>query len=319
MDGQSRRDFLRRTAAAGGAVAAAPLLGCSKDPGIPEGPPVEMAIARWAEEADPDPAPEAVKKMAVVLTEQAIANLGGMKRFVSRGDVVWIKPNMGFHIGPEFAANTNPDVVTTLVRLCLDAGAKQVKVGDNSCYGARKAYPLSGIEAAVKATDGEIVYLDEGRFKDVKIAGEHLDTWPLYPDIIESDLVINVPIAKHHPLTGVTACLKNYMGVAGGDRNPWHDHIATCLADLTAYMKPRLCVVDAVRVLTRHGPIGGDLKDVKLKRTVAAGTDPVALTALSAELVRLKPLRVKTIRTARDRGLGKIEYRELPLREVEVG
>ena len=310
MSNPSRRDFLKQTVVGAGALGVASL-GCSGG-----GDQAQMSIARWKKIAKP---PKDLKRVATKLTERAIKDLGGMSRFVNRGDVVWIKPNIGFRIGPEFAANTNPDVVATLVRLCFEAGAKEVKVGDNSCYGADGAYPLSGIEAAAKEAGAEVVYLDLERFEEVEIGGEHLDTWPLYPDIIDSDLVINVPIVKHHPVTRVTVCLKNYMGVAGGDRNTWHEVIDPCLCDLTAYMKPRLSVVDAVRVL-KKGPMGGDLDDVELKGVVAAGTDPVALDALGAELLGLNPIRVRLIRAAQARGLGRMDYKNtLVVRETEIG
>jgi len=315
VSGHSRRHFLKRAAILGGGLALAPF-GCSeKLPDKPQGP-VQMCIARWNGSLGPDAGE--LKAAATTLTEQAIANLGGMKRFVKRGDVVWIKPNIGFRIGPEFAANTNPDVVATLVRLCMDAGAKRVRVGDNSCYGADGAYPMSGIEAAVEAVGGEVVYLDESRFKDMDIHGERLDKWPVHADIIESDLVINVPIAKQHALTAVTLCFKNYMGVVGGPREVWHDDMPACLTDIAAYMKPQLCVLDAVRVLTRNGPKGGDLADVKNVGTVAAGTDIVALEAFGAEMLGCDPARGKTMAAAERRGLGHRDYRSLVLRELGV-
>ena len=321
----TRRDFLKETAVAGGALALASL-GCSEKDQEASGTPVQMSIARSKGAAAlpedqgtaAQPPPPDIKRMATKLTEHAIANLGGMRRFVTRGDVVWIKPNIGFGLGPEFAVNTNPDVVATLVRLCLDAGAKQVKVGDNASYGARVTYPQSGIEAAVRAVDGEMVYLKESLFKDVPLNGQRLAEWPLYPEIIESDLVINVPIVKQHGLAKITVCMKNYMGVAGNPRYLWHTDLPTCLTDVTAYMKPRLCVVDAVRVLTDGGPSGGDLDDVRLMGTVAAGTDVVALEAFGAELLGCDPTKGRTMANAQGRGLGQIDYRSLPLREVEI-
>jgi len=193
-----------------------------------------------------------------------------------------------------------------------------VKVGDFTCNEAKKSYPASGIEAAAKALGAEVVYIDESRFKDVELKGERLDKWPLYPEIIESDLVINVPIAKNHAISKSTACMKNYMGIIGGNRGQWHQDLATCLCDITAYMKPPLCVLDGVRVLTANGPTGGNLNDVKRMNTVAAGTDIVALDALSADLLGYKIEDVPSIKAAETRGLGKSDYRTLALRELEV-
>ena len=326
MAEKTRREFLRHTAMAGGAFAAGVALAeGALITATPFGAaqaqeaalaPANMCIARW--KGDKGPYPDEIKAMATRLTEEAIAVLGGMSRFVKRDNVVWIKPNMGWDRAPEFAANTNPDVVATLVRLCFEAGAKQVKVGDRTCNNDKKCYPASGIEAAVKEAGGMIVYLDDSRFKEVELKGKRLDKWPLYPDIIEADLVINAPILKHHQISTVTLCMKNYMGVAGGNRGQWHQDMPTCLCDITAYMKPRLCVVDAIRVLTGNGPTGGNLSDVKRMNMLAAGTDIIALDALGAELLGHKPADIKSVAAGHAAGLGEIDYKKLNPKEIQV-
>lgn len=322
MHRHTRRSFLKHTAVAGGAMTLGRLaLGAEGAPAgaaaAPADPaqPLQLAIARWSGEAVPE---EQVDMAAAKMTEQAIAALGGMQRFVRRGDVVWVKPNIAWNRKPEQAANTNPAVVATLVRLCLDAGAKTVKVGDHPCNDPKQTYVNSGIEAAVQAAGGQVVYLDGNRFRDVDVNGEQLKTWPVYPEIIESDLVINVPIAKHHGLSTATLCMKNYMGVVGGSRGKWHQDISACLCDITAYMKPRLCVLDAVRILTGNGPVGGNLADVKRMDTVAAGTDIVALDAFGAELMGHEKGAIGAVVAAEKAGLGKMDYRSLALREIAV-
>jgi uncharacterized protein (DUF362 family) len=130
--------------------------------------------------------------------------------------------------------------------------------------------------------------------------------------------VINVPIAKHHSLSRASLCMKNYMGIIGGRRNAWHQDLAGCLVDITAYLKPRLCVLDAVRALTRHGPQGGNPADVVRLDTVAAGTDIVALDAFGAELLGHEPAALGTVRAAEAAGLGTSDYRSLAIAEVAV-
>ncbi len=316
MEERSRRQFLKATVLASGALGLARYAVSQEAASSPPAE-TEISIARW-KPPTLEPSHDDIKRMAVKLTEQAMANLGGMSRFVKRGDVVWIKPNIGFRTGPEQAANTNPDVVGTLVRLCLEAGAKQVKVGDNSCFGVRIAYASSGIVEPVKAAGGEIVYLDNCTPRDFDINGDRLAVWPLYAEIVESDLVINVPVLKQHALTKVSACMKNYMGVAAGTRYLWHKDLPTCLADLAGFMKPRLSVLDALRVITKGGPTGGDLSDVLLKGIVAAGTDPVALDAFGAEQLGLDPQESRMMAKCEARGIGKVAYRGLKMREVEV-
>ena len=306
----NRRSFLKALGAAGGALALAPY---RRFAGAADRP--EIAIARWA----PGPLePDRVEAAAKALTARALSALGGMERFVSKGDVVWIKPNIAWNRAPELAACTNPDVVATLTHLCREAGAKKVKVGDHTCHEARQCYANSGIESAAKQAGAEIVYLDPNRFRDVALGGERLETWPLYPEILEADLVINVPIVKHHGLSRGTLAMKNYMGVIGGRRSTWHQDLGPCLVDITRYMKPRLTVLDAVRILTDHGPQGGDPADVKLLGVVAAGTDIVALDAFGAELLGHDPRSFDSIRLAEEAGLGRSDYRSLPLAELAV-
>lgn len=302
----SRREFLRTGVAAG-----AMTLGGVARAQAPGDKPVDMAIARW--KGGDVPAPE----IAVRLTEQAMEAIGGMKRFVSKGDVVWVKPNIGWDRAPELAGNTNPDVVRTLIRMCFDAGAKTVKVGDNTCNPAERTYVASGIAEAAKSAGAEVVFLDPNRFRDMDIGGQVLKTHPVYPEIIECDLVLNVPVVKHHTLTKMTNCMKNYMGVIE-KRQLLHQDLPATIADLTAFMKPRLAVVDAVRILLANGPTGGDPKDVRQTNIVAAGTDLVALDALGAELLGNKPADLGTVTAGQERGLGVMDYHTLNLKDLEV-
>jgi uncharacterized protein (DUF362 family) len=282
---------------------------------------VDMTIAKWSGPAVKGATDPEIPKIATKLVEQAIEGLGGMKRFVKKGDVVWVKPNIGWDRAPELAGNTNPEVVAALIKMCLDAGAKTVKIGDNTVHAAAKSYVSSGIEAVARQLGAEVVYLDKNRYKETAVKGERLKTLMLYPDIIDCDLVINVPVVKHHVLTNATLVMKNYMGVMD-NRQPFHQDFATCLTDLTRFMKPRLSVLDAVRILTAHGPSGGKPEDVAVKTTVAAGVDAVALDALGVELLGKDPAEMKKaasiIKYAAESGLGKANYRALALKEIAV-
>jgi len=317
MSTHTRRDFLVHSAAAAGAMALAAdrllaqtTLGSAAADKMPE-----MTIARWSGPTEAEAA--AIDKIAAKLVEKAIDGLGGMGRFVKRGDVVWVKPNIGWDRTPEQAANTNPEIVAALVRMCFAAGAKKVRVGDNSCDLPAKCYPASRIPEAAKREGAEVLLLDRNRTREVVIGGERVKRLPLFPEFLEADLLINVPIVKDHVLSRATLCMKNYMGVME-KRNTFHQAIPDCLVDLTRFMKPRLCVLDGVRVLKAHGPKGGNLADVVIKNTVAAGIDIVALDALGAELLGRKPADIGSIIAGQKAGLGKIDYRSLALKELAV-
>jgi uncharacterized protein (DUF362 family) len=283
-----------------------------------EDKPLDMAVAKWAGAQGLDDAQ--IDQAAGKLVEQAVGALGGMARFVKKGDVVWVKPNIGWDRRPEQAANTNPQLVAAVIRMCLDAGAKTVKVGDNPVHAAQKTYESSGIAAAAKQAGAEVVFLDRSRFRTADIAGERLKEIPVYPEIIDCDLVINVPVVKHHVLSKLTMCMKNHMGVID-KRNTLHQGLPDCLTDLTRYMQPRarLHILDGVRALVAHGPVGGNLQDVRVKLAVAAGTDIVALDAWGAEIAGRSPAEIESISKAQQAGLGKINYRtELAWREIPV-
>jgi uncharacterized protein (DUF362 family) len=303
----SRRQFLQKSAASAMTIGGLSLQGTV----VGEQTPLDMVIARWKGSEVP------VEEMAAKLTKEAVETLGGMKRFISKDDVVWIKPNIGWDRTPEQAANTNPDVVKTLVQLCLEAGAKKVKVGDNTCNPAERSYAASKIADSARGAGAEVVFLDPNRFRDMDIGGERLKMHPVYPEIVECDLVISVPIVKHHALTTMTNCMKNYMGVIE-KRQLFHQDLPTCIADLTAFMKPRICVMDAMRILTANGPTGGNLADVRQINLVAAGIDLVALDALGAELLGHVPKDIDSVAVGEKRGLGVMNYRSLKLKELDI-
>ena len=253
------------------------------------------------------------------LARRAVAELGGMRRFVARGDIVVVKPNIGWDRAPEQAANTNPALVAEVVRLCQDAGARRVIVTDMSCNDPRVCFDRSGIAAAAKAVGADVILPDERRFKQVNLGGEVLTTWPVLEPFLNADKIINLPIAKHHSLTGCTLGMKNFYGIIGGQRSRLHQRINESLVDLTAFVRPTLTIVDAYRVLMRGGPTGGSLADVELKKTLLAGTDPVALDAYAAKAWwDLDYQRLPFLRMAEARGLGKANFEEVRTTVVSV-
>jgi len=251
-------------------------------------------------------------------TLAAMNAMGGIKRFISRGDVVVVKPNIGWDRTPEYAANTNPEVVATLVRLCYEAGAKKVKVFDYPVNDARRCYKQSGIADAARAAGAEVSFVDERKFKDVRINGMALKSWPLYKDILETDKIINVPIAKTHGLTTLTLGMKNWMGVMGGWRSRLHHRIDENLVDVSRAIRPTLIVLDAVRILTASGPQGGDLDDVKKLDTIIVGTDQVAVDTYGATLFGIKGADLGYVKLGHEVGLGTMNLSRLKIRRIQL-
>jgi len=243
------------------------------------------------------------------LVQRALEDLGGIRRFVSRQDVVVLKPNIAWDRTPEQAANTNPEVVAEVVRQCWQAGAKRVIVTDVSCNEPRRCFQRSGIQAAARAEGAEVILPDPELYREVDLGGVVLKSWPVFTPFLEADKIFNLPIAKHHGLVGVTLGMKNWYGILGGQRNRLHQQIHQSLVDLANFMLPTVTLLDGYRILIRNGPTGGNLEDVVLKKTMVAGTDPVALDAWAAKAWwNLDPEHLPYLQMAAARGLGTVDF-----------
>jgi uncharacterized protein (DUF362 family) len=250
------------------------------------------------------------------LTRRAIDTLGGMKRFISRGDVVVVKPNIGWDRMPIHAANTNPDVVATVVQMAFEAGAKRVVVTDASCNDPNRCFQRSGIWRSAYKLGADVIIPAEHRFRTMRLNGDVLDEWPVYTPLVQADKVINVPVAKHHNLAKYTGAMKNWYGSLGGRRNRLHQNIDVSVADLATFMRPTLVVVDATRVLIRNGPQGGNIDDTREMNTVIATVDQVAADSYGTTLIGQKRENVFYLKRGHERGLGTMFWENLRVKEV---
>jgi len=252
------------------------------------------------------------------ITKEAVAALGGIGRFVSKGDVVMIKPNIGWDRTPEMAACTNPEVVKALVELSLSAGAKKVIVMDNSTNQANRAYVRSGIEPAAKQAGAAVLFPNPQHLKKMNLKGEWLKEWEVFTDFVEADKIINVPIAKTHSLSRLSMGLKNWLGAVGGNRSQLHQKLDQAMLDLAVFFKPTLTVLDAYRILIRNGPQGGRISDTKLLKTVVAGVDFISVDAMGATFFDIKPEELLYLRLAQERGIGKTNLEKLLIEKRTV-
>ena len=301
MKSINRRQFLKSTALAGTALACTGLM----SRGLAQAQNPDLVVIK---NGKPD---EMVRK--------AIDHLGGMSRFVKKDQTVLIKPNIGWDRVPEQAANTNPEAVAEVVRLCLEAGAKTVRVLDRTCNHPRRCYARSGIEAAAKKAGAQVRHIIESRFTETEIPeGQALDSWPIYRDVFDSDVFINMPIVKHHSISRVTLGFKNLMGIMGGDRGAIHRNFMTKIVDINTIIKPHLTIIDGYRVLLRNGPTGGNLDDVIEKKTIIAGTERVAADAYAVTLLDVDPAEMEYLKIAQERGLGSMDYKSVAFQEIDL-
>jgi uncharacterized protein (DUF362 family) len=314
----TRREFLKLTGLAAASLALLET-GCSSQGQAPTGPTPQhqppaptgdQAYLAVAHGADP-----------AAIVKAALASLGGMERFVKSGQDVIVKPNICVDYHPaEYAATTNPVVVAMLVSLCLGAGAKRVRVMDSPFAGIspNSAYAASGIEAAVKAAGGEMEVMSPIKFAKFDIPqGKSITSWEIYRDVLETDVLIDVPIAKNHSLARLTLGCKNLLGVVSTP-NQLHSALDQRIADLVSLIRPTLTVVDAYRILVEHGPTGGSLNDVKQANTIIASHDIIAADAWSATLFGMTGADIPCIKQSAEMGLGTLDFSKVKVEEVNV-
>ncbi|MHB2150194.1 DUF362 domain-containing protein [Calditrichota bacterium LG25] len=263
--------------------------------------------AVWVENGEPE-----------ALLRRALKEYGGLERFIQKGDRVVIKPNIGWDRPPELAANTNPHLVAALVKACKQAGAREVIVFDRTCNNPRRCYRNSQIEKLAKDAGARVEQIRPNRFKNIAIQGQLVKEWPIYETYLKADKVINVPIAKHHSLSRVTLGLKNLMGVMGGNRGDIHNHFAQKLAEIDSKILPTLTIIDAYRILTDNGPIGGNPKDVKLTKTLIISDCTVSADYLALQLFDLKLDEVAHVQVAYQMGLAKYAPEKLKVKRVQL-
>ncbi len=255
-----------------------------------------------------------------IMFNKAIQMMGGMKRFVKKGRIVVVKPNIGFPKTPDIGATTNPLLVRSVVEHCFDAGARKVYVFDNvatSAYGmAQKCYELSGIAAAAKEAGAIVAPADAKKYyQKVDIPGaKALTSTRVHELVLEADVFINVPILKNHGYTRLTMAMKNLMGIVW-DRMDYHySGLDQCIADFCLFKRPDLNVLDAYRVLMRNGPQGNRPEDVSFQKSLVLSTDIVACDAAAAKIYGKDPQTIKYIQMAHDMGIGNMN-----LNEVSIG
>jgi uncharacterized protein (DUF362 family) len=254
------------------------------------------------------------------LFNEAILSLGGMERFISRGDHVVVKPNIGWARAPEFAANTNPDLVAEVIRSCLKTGAKVVKVFDRTCNDPRRCYNLSGIEESANTAGAEVTQIRRNKFTSIKLPeGKLIKEWEIYKEYLEADKIINIPVAKHHSLSRVSLGAKNLMGVMGGNRGSLHTGFDQKLIDICSEILPTLTIIDAYRILIRNGPTGGNPADVKMQKSLIASDCTVTADYLAMDLFSLPLHQVGHIQEMINRSLNKYDLSKLNYKQIDLG
>jgi uncharacterized protein (DUF362 family) len=256
----------------------------------------------------------------VAATRKALEAIGGISRFIKKGQRVVLKPNMSFTRTPEFGATTHPLVVATVAQDCMNAGAQQVLILDHTLHRAELCLERTGIREACKNIPGvHVLTLQEKKFfQEIKVPqGKVLERVEVMKEVLDGSVLINIPVAKSHSATGVSMGMKGLMGLIW-ERESFHSryNMNQALADLATVIKPQLTILDATRALTSGGP--GGPGTVMKPNLIIAGVDPVAVDSYGVSIVpwygqNFKGRQVEHLLIAHQRGLGKIDIDQLKI------
>ncbi|HOP03780.1 MAG TPA: DUF362 domain-containing protein [Tenuifilaceae bacterium] len=305
-----RRDFLKKGIGAGVAAGALMRLGAAST----------NAFGSTADASKPYDLVAVLGGEPSEMFDKAIAAVGGMGKFVKKGQTVVVKPNIGWDTSPERGGDTNPHLVGRIIEHCFQAGAKDVFVFDNTCDEWGRCYKNSGIEDAVKSAGGKVVPGNtENYYKPVSVPkGKKLTEAKVHELILNSDVFINVPVLKHHSSAKLTIAMKNLMGIVW-DRRYWHrNDLHQCIADFATWRKPDLNIIDAYRVMTRNGPRGVSEADIVIKKSLILSTDMVAADAAAAKIFGSEPSSIPYIKIAHEMGVGNMNLEELNIERIKV-
>ncbi len=318
----NRRDVLRRGA---GAAAAAIAAGCGVRALYEKHPPL-ITAASATEEAFTLPSfrvesAAGGKTLALVhgsddptaMLEPALQALGGLERFIAKGDVVVVKPNVAFASPPLIGATSNPELVAEVVRRTLAAGASKVIVTDNPINAPDRCFAQSGVGPAAQQAGAQVMIPTESSFTPLTVPGGQLiRNWPFFAEPFrQANKVIGIAPVKDHTRAQASMSLKNWYGLLGGRRNQFHQDIHNIIKELAMMMTPTLVILDGTRVMMRNGPTGGSLDDLAARKTLIVATDHVAADAAGYELLDRSAEDLPYLRLATELKLGNYHYREL--------
>ena len=251
----------------------------------------------------------------------AIGALGGMQRFIQKGDIVMIKPNVAFDRPPALCATTHPDALRAVAKLVLEAGASKVIVADNPINSPAGCFLKSGLLAVADELNLDLLYPEAESFSPLQLdGGEILRNWTFFHEPFKkATKVIGVAPCKDHNLCHASMTTKNWYGLLGGRRNQFHQYIHSIVSDFALMMKPTLVVLDGMSVLMRNGPTGGRLSDVKPMGAIVAGTDMIAVDSYGySHLLERDIAELTYIHKAHNRGLGNMNWKDTVFREVQA-
>lgn len=257
--------------------------------------------------------------------DEALQLIGGIEKFVHRGDKVLIKPNLVSKKRPEDPVTTNPDFLHAVICAAEEAGGNVIIAespgGPYNSGILRSIYNTCGVVKAAEGTSAVLNY--DTSFTDVEYPEGHtVKKFPVIDPVLDADVIISLPKLKTHAMTSYTGAVKNLFGVIPGTHKAelhfrLDDRAAFCsmLVDLCEFIKPTLSIMDAVIGMEGDGPTSGTERFVGL---IMASADPYALDMAACDLIGYSPKEVDTVRIAAERGHTPSSPRDLEIRGLSL-
>ncbi|MBU1943144.1 MAG: DUF362 domain-containing protein [Actinobacteria bacterium] len=240
---------------------------------------------------------------------RAVDLLGGMKRFVSEGERVVIKPNVCAGKDSSTGTVTDPVMVAEVCRMVAECGAQPV-VAESPIYPFRSGRVLerSGYADFEKKYGFLYVDLDSAENVEIKIpAGRAITNSVVGREVLTCDRLINMPVMKTHLQTVVTLGLKNLKGVVvGKQKHIIHlEGLDAGIVDLNTVIRSDLIIIDGIIGMEgMGGPTNGRACRMDV---IVAGDNVVETDATATRIMGGDPREVEHIRMASERGLGSMD------------
>ena len=254
--------------------------------------------------------------------KKAVDDLGGISRFVKKGDTVLLKPNLLAAKTPETAATTHPSVVQAAGELVRDCGAKVV-IGDSPAIGSwNNITKKTGMAEVADRLGAKLVHFD----KPVKVEKNEKHLFKLLEiskAALEADLVINLPKLKTHTQMYLTLGVKNMFGCVVGKKKPQlhmeagrdSRQFARMLVEIYGSISPALTIIDGIIGMEGNGPGSGTPKGIGL---ILASRDAVAMDRIICEIIGAEPEKLFILSAARELGYGNTELKSIDVKGENI-
>jgi uncharacterized protein (DUF362 family) len=256
----------------------------------------------------------APKKIAEAIQKQ-FELLGGLEKFVSRGDSVLLKPNFIAPRSRRYATQTHPAVIIETARLLIDFGAKPFIADSPAWSNVFACVKALKMEESIKKLSIPVKQLDKPKWCKIAAKNTHVGISSI---ALDADVIINMPKFKAHQQLLATFAVKNMFGCVCGKRKAiWHfrkgrkpDEFCQLLIDIYRHLNPALTIIDGVMAMDGFGPIRGRTRPLGW---LISGTDPIACETICAKLININPQEIPIIKTANKKGVGCSDLSEIEI------